>query len=228
MNRIEMKKRDMACIVLAVTVLAYIGYSNTVKAEEEFTTQVNYNNKNGDVIWSSKISDGVLSYKVEQGNDLMFKKMVDSAVLEWENAMDDVLVFEKVKGDLAKADITFDQVKTLGKAKMHNGEKRTIAGMPMILGDRDMGVIKHVDIKVVGLKNDLEMFTVVKHELGHALGLVEHNKNPKSVMYHSTAGYEQQQVMGCDADTVLEINFLIDQDYIDGKDKGKKRCHYER
>ncbi len=214
-----MSFRNMISIAIAIAILAYIAHQN-VYAKEIYQNMLS-KSENGDYIWSSAIIDGVLTYKVDEGNDMLFKKMVDSSLTEWEEAMNENLVFEKVKHGYAN--IIFDEVKTLGKTKLKGDSKeRDVAGITRLLGNKEMGVIESAQIRLIELDNEVEMFTAVKHEIGHALGLMQHNKNQKSVMFESTEGYAQQKVqVGCDAGTVLVINDLVDKDYLDGK-----RCHY--
>jgi predicted Zn-dependent protease len=221
-RRKPMSFRNMLSIAVGVAILAYIAHQN-VYAKEYYENMMR-ETENGDYIWSSVIIDGVLTYKVDEGNDMMFKKMVDSALNEWEEAMNENLVFEKRKGATDNVDIIFDEVKTLGKTKLKgDSESRKVAGVTRFIGNKDMGVINSVEVRLIQLKNEVEMFTAVKHEIGHALGLMQHNENKKSVMYESTAGFAQQKVQGCDAGLVLVINELVDEDYLDGK-----RCHYSK
>lgn len=207
----------MLFIVASVTILVYVGYQNFADAKLQKPKH-----ENGEMIWDNAIIDGVLTYKVEDGNDMLFKKMVDSALNEWEAALDEELVFEKVKGH-KNADITFDEVKTLGKTKMY-GTVQDVGGKTTLLGHRDMGVITHAVVKIVSSKNEVEEFTVVKHEIGHALGLFEHSDDNESVMYKDTTDYENQQVLPCEAELILEINYLAGNDKY-GASLEKEYCY---
>ena len=81
-----------------------------------------------------------------------------------------------------------------------------------------MGTITHIKIRIASLDDRLEEFAVVRHETGHALGLFEHNKSPKSVMYpHTTTNYKEQKITQCDALTVMWINYLDDGNTPDKK-----------
>lgn len=216
MNRINlpMRKRDIAAVAIGVVILAYIGHQ-VLLPEADALKKYETRHENGDFAWNYKIMDGVLTYQVKPGNDMMFKKMVDSALVEWETAMDENLVFEKIQsGD---PDITFDEVSrtALGKTKVNTGFEQDVGGATKILGNPDMGTITHIKIRIadLGKEREVEQFMVVKHEIGHALGIFEHSHNPKSVMYaESGTDYKKQKVTECDAMTVLEINYLIDKD----------------
>ena len=211
---LPMRKRDMAAVVLGVSILVLVGHQVLLQ-EADALKKYQTRHENGDFAWNHKINDGVLTYMVKPGNDMMFKKMVDSTIIEWETALDEVLVFEKIQsGD---PDITFDEVDSsvLGKTDVNTGYLQDVGGATKILGNPDMGTITHIKIRIADLGKDreVEQFMVVKHEFGHALGIFEHSHNPKSVMYaESGTDYEKQKVTECDAMTVLEINYLIDED----------------
>lgn len=207
MNRnLPMKKRDMLFIVTAVTVLAYVGHHNNLFGEADGLLKAP-TAQNGEYIWDDSIIDGVLTYSVLDGNDMMFKKMVDSALNEWEEVLDGELVFEKLKTG-TYTDITFDEVKTLGKTKMY-GFKQDVGGKTTMKGHPDMGLITQANVMIVANpQNEVQEFTIVKHEVGHALGLFEHSDNEESIMYHNADAYQNQEVKECDAELILEINYL--------------------
>ena len=220
-----MKKRDMLAIVVGVSILVFIG-NQVIFFEADAKKYYKKNqHENGEFAWDHKITDGVLTYMVLENNDLMFKKMVDSAVLEWEEALGEVLVFEKIK--YGEADITFDEVsqRSLGKTDVNSKDGNTmqdVGGATKIMGNEDMGTITHISIRVAALDDRLQEFAIVRHETGHALGLFEHNKNPKSVMYSHTTptDYRQQKITQCDALTVVWINYLDDGNTSNKKKKG--------
>ena len=111
----NLKMKDLATIVIMVLCICTGSISGNYHTRSRRQEIQKNQYENGEFAWNHKITDGVLTYMVLEGNDMMFKKMVDSAVLEWEEALDEVIVFEKIKyGD---ADITFDEVsqRSLGK-----------------------------------------------------------------------------------------------------------------
>ena len=181
-----MSPTNIIFIITLITLFSYL--SQFVFGDDVYT-------------WNWKITDKVLSYKVDS-KDTMFKKMVDSSFLEWEEKLG-TIVFEKIK--YGNADITVKEVKNLGSAKTY--EEQEIGGNTILYGNRDFNLIRSINIEVKKeLDDPLEKYSIIRHEIGHALGL-KHSDNDNSIMYHSIDNYENQEITVCDAYLVNVIQF---------------------
>ena len=184
-----MNQTNIIFIITIITLFSYL--SQFVFGDDVFT-------------WNWKITDKVLSYKVDS-KDTMFKKMVDSSFLEWEEKLG-TIVFEKIK--YGNADITFKEVKNLGSTKTYDeDEEQEIGGNTILYGNRDFNLIRSINIEIKkDLDDPLEKYSIIRHEIGHALGL-KHSDNDNSIMNHSTDNYENQEITICDAYLVNVIQF---------------------
>ena len=52
---------------------------------------------------------------------------------------------------------------------------------------------------------DNELQSVILHEVGHALGILDHTKNKNDIMYYSTETYKNSQISNRDANTIQEL-----------------------
>ena len=110
------------------------------------------------------------------------KELMKKAFAKWSQATNDKVVFVYIS-DPFNADITVKFVKDVSKdIKM---ERAIGAAIPQFLGHR----LVIVDILIANNAPNGAMFRkdavyqIMLHEIGHALGLFEHSKDPKSIMY---------------------------------------------
>ncbi|MBR6163202.1 matrixin family metalloprotease [bacterium] len=52
---------------------------------------------------------------------------------------------------------------------------------------------------------DNELLSIILHEVGHAIGILEHTKNKNDIMYYSTETYKNSQISNRDANTIKAI-----------------------
>ena len=160
-------------------------------------------------IW--RISDGIVTYKVNS-SDLKFRNMVDSAFNEWEEKISPLIVFEKIK--YGTADITFQQVQNLTPNKLDKNEIEIDNGITILSMISNSSLIDSVKINILqdmDNSDELEEPAVIKHQIGHALGL-KHSDYENSIMSPSSTNYTNQEITLCDAYKVHIINFGKDSD----------------
>lgn len=191
--------------------------------------------------WNYRLSDGELTYSIES-DDKLFNAMVDIAMQEWEDKLYDVITFKKVDNqqfNFGGADIKFDRVDDIecsdeeGKdwcykhGSTPDFEGGDIVGAMTLIkhhGDIMTGatvkisdaivqaVVDNNDGKVT--KHDIleTIKDVIKHEIGHTLGL-GHANSSDSIMYQktdSTSGQRNPEVTACEAYHVFVANGFLD------------------
>ncbi len=113
--------------------------------------------------WGDSLKDGVLTFSIENGG-LDLAKIVKLAIKDWEKALDGLVQFKYVK-DASDADIEIDFKK--GK-KSNVGKTVTYFDYHGFINFAEISISK----KSYGVTLDSSTLEhVVKHEIGHALGL---------------------------------------------------------
>jgi predicted Zn-dependent protease len=145
--------------------------------------------------WGTELKDDVLTFNIEKGNKDL-EKITESAFSEWENNLNKIY-FKNVK-DNNVADI---QIK-FKKGNINQG------GQAEIYFDQK-GFIDYVKISVSKTSNGTELNQtilerIIKHEIGHALGL-GHSPFPHSIMY-PIVDEAVRQISSCEIDAVKDAN----------------------
>ena len=145
--------------------------------------------------WGKELKDDVLTFNIEKGNKDL-EKITASAFSEWENNLNKIY-FKNVK-DNNVADI---QIK-FKKGNINQG------GQAEIYFDQK-GFIDYVKISVSKTSNGTELNQtiqerIIKHEIGHALGL-GHSPFPHSIMY-PIVDEAVRQISSCEIDAVKDAN----------------------
>lgn len=52
---------------------------------------------------------------------------------------------------------------------------------------------------------DNELLSIILHEVGHAIGILDHTKNKNDIMYYSTETYKNSQISNRDANTIKAL-----------------------
>jgi len=174
---------------------------------ETTNTNSSFENANVQYSWDGRVSDGIITYKVNS-SELKFRNIVDSAFNEWEDKLSPLIVFEKIRYGIA--DITFKQVQNLPRDKLDKNEIEIDNGTTIMGIISNSSLIDNVNINIVqdfDVNNELKENLVIKHQIGHALGL-KHSDNPRSVMHpFLSVNYSIKEITLCDEYKVHIINF---------------------
>ena len=146
--------------------------------------------------WGGELKDDLLTYNIEKGGDKDLEKITESAFSEWENNLNKIY-FKNVK-DNNVADI---------KIKFKKGNVNQ-GGQARIYFDQN-GFIDYVKISVSKTFNGTELNQtlleyIVKHEIGHALGL-GHSQFTNSIMY-PIVDETVMKISRCEIDAVKDAN----------------------
>jgi len=174
---------------------------------ETTNTNSSFENANVQYSWDGRVSDGIITYKVNS-SELKFRNIVDSAFNEWEDKLSPLIVFEKIRYGIA--DITFKQVQNLPRDKLDKNEIEIDNGTTIMGIISNSSLIDNVNINIVqdfDVNNELKENLVIKHQIGHALGL-KHSDNPRSVMHpFLSVNYSIKEITLCDAYKVHILKF---------------------
>jgi hypothetical protein len=149
------------------------------KEKEKYETESDSEFKNNGYIeieqrwsWNYKLNDGILTYQIDTNNKL-FNALIDTAMIEWEDALGDLIKFEKLDNHafyLGRADIIFDSIKSFedcekcwSNEKNHQYDgivekgRHTIAAATGVSGEKSTGLMRGAII-VVALEDYLYKF----------------------------------------------------------------------
>jgi Matrixin len=154
--------------------------------------------------WGSAVSDGILSYHIDDEDDDSSENQqqaVRNALEEWDTKIEPLELEELASNE--KSDIKIEFQEDRGE-----GGEGTIAGQSLNVVDGS-GFIDNVQIIIYKQVSDYE-FTpaqieqIVKHEMGHALGLGHANFEGNLMAERITAGTET--ISECEVKAVYVAN----------------------
>ena len=177
-------------IFLALSIAFSLVYYKEIHAQ---------NLKNGTLdlccTWGTELKDDVLTFNIERGNKDL-EKITESAFSEWENNLNKIYFKNVINNNVADIQIKFKKgnINQGGQAEIYFDQK---------------GFIDYVKISVSKTSNGTELNQtilerIIKHEIGHALGL-GHSPFPHSIMY-PIVDEAVRQISSCEIDAVKDAN----------------------
>jgi predicted Zn-dependent protease len=169
--------------------------------------------------WSDQIADGILTYRISDGDNSQVVKIVHQAIDEWNSKLPNIQL-QEVTDNNTPADI---DIKTNSKAPKvtHSDsidESKISAGKNIKLvqpGEaqtsfNSRGFITHVDITIStkALGNAISLSglqSIVKHEIGHAYG-IGHTNFIGDLMSPVLTGGTNTDISQCHIDGIEEAN----------------------
>jgi Matrixin len=173
--------------------------------------------------WGNQISDGVLTYRIDNGAKPQVIQAVHQAVDEWNSKVPDIQLQEVTN---TKTPVDID-IKTNSKAPkvthavstiVGGGHSKISAGKNIKLvqpGEANInfnprGLITHVDITIStkALGNSIglsELESITKHEIGHAYG-IGHTDFVNDLMSPVLTGRTSTDISQCDIKGIAEAN----------------------
>lgn len=126
--------------------------------------------------------------------------MMKHAFAEWTRLTNKKILFYYVSSP-AKADLKVSFVKSIPNADRQIGlTKSLVLSNGKITSSEILIAEKTTDGRQLG--NDA-VYTVMLHEIGHAIGLMEHSKNPLSIMYATED--DRQEILKSDLQRLNKI-----------------------
>jgi Matrixin len=158
--------------------------------------------------WGSAVSDGILSYHIDDEDDDSSENQqqaVRNAVEEWDTKIEPLELEELASNE--KSDIKIEFQEDRGEGEGEGGEG-TIAGQSLNVFDAS-GFIDNVQIIIYKQVSDYEfnpaqIEQITKHEMGHALGLGHANFEGNLMAERITAGTET--ISECEVKAVYVAN----------------------
>lgn len=175
-----MKKIFLLLIFLIVYIFSYVGIASAVPASGKW------------------FNPRVLKTYIQPGHPRTI--MMKHAFAEWSRVTQNKFVFRYVDNPkVAQIEVYF--VKIIPNADREVGLTET---QRLSNGKLIHAVIKIADRSVKGAKlRDDSVYTTMLHEIGHAMGLLEHSNNPMSVMYPVVN--DAQEILSADLKRLAKI-----------------------
>jgi Matrixin len=159
--------------------------------------------------WGSAVSDGILSYHIDDEDDDSSENQqqaVRNAVEEWDTKIEPLELEELSSNE--KSDIKIEFQEGRGEGEGEGGGEGTIAGQSLNVFDAS-GFIDNVQIIIYKQVSDYEfnpaqIEQITKHEMGHALGLGHANFEGNLMAERITAGTET--ISECEVKAVYVAN----------------------
>ena len=188
-----MKKTGNFNIVLNVVIIvAILSYPKSFTEVNNLTRENNHNILQICCTWGDRLNDGILTFHVENSQK---DNVMKNSFEDWNSKLENVK-FKEVQ-DPSNADvlITFE----------HKGEK-AVGQTTSVLDDK--GFIKKVKIRLSVNFNEEKideetLNLVLKHELGHALGLGHSNFHD---LMNPIVNYQNKIITNCEIDAVQLAN----------------------
>ena len=188
-----MKKTGNFSIVLNVVIIvAILSYPKSFPEVNNLTRDNNQNILQICCTWGDRLNDGILTFHVKNNQKDTFMK---NSFEDWNSKLENVKFKEVQDPSNADVFITFE----------HKGEK-TVSQTTSVLDDK--GFIKkvkiHLSVNFNEEKIDEETLNLVlKHELGHALGLGHSNFHD---LMNPIVNYQNKIITNCEIDAVQLAN----------------------
>jgi hypothetical protein len=158
--------------------------------------------------WSDKIVDGVLEYKISDGDEDS-KQSVRNAIQDWDLLIDNLMFVEKQDDSEADVEIGFsDSDEDANDEEFDYGDS-IAAGKTEFRFD-NKGFIDSIEVTLSGgifgngFQNS-ELEQIARHEIGHVIGL-GHANFDGSLMSESTDG-GAENISTCEINGVLAANY---------------------
>ena len=172
--------------------------------------------------WGDQIADGILTYRISDGDNSQVVKIVHQAIDEWNSKLPNIQL-QEVIGNNTPVDI---DIKTSSKApQIARSTIPTIVGGHTIAPRKNFklvqpgeafisfdanGLIAHVDMTIStrALGNSIDsskLESIAKHEIGHALG-IGHTDFVGDLMSPVLTGRTDTSISACDINGIEQAN----------------------
>lgn len=213
--KISQLDNDSAADMLATTILQSFKVNLMMKVGSNYIESALFN----DEVLHWNISSMPLKYYIDTTTSTpkYFIDTVNESFNSWENKSNRLVRFQQVQDpNEANIILAFKNIDNSLMAKGDKSEYNVGEANPTIKDDRleqmNIQIVTQNNLKQYFTKN--EVATVVKHEIGHALGLWGHSKNINDIMYYSASddfgflGTSAKDISPDDVNTLRLLYFL--------------------